>query len=892
MNLYNLKEGIWVEKKMVFLFSTYLTLILFLLVATNFTTELFLENNFMIGEATAKGVNVSARISNFYTLFFIGLSVFTTLFFILNKFNASFFKKVRYESEFSVLITLQILLSIFYVFNGEKSESDAVLHLSILYLFGLELVQFISKKEFKFLNGKVLKSLLLSTIGLYLITENIFITGTILLVLLPLLRLEFIQKKFQSISIVITALPFLLFLTVELTLILNQNGFYNWQYWVSGAIVLLVLLSIIVLKKANKKSFNDLIFKWQAPILVLGASIYLHYSPIVQFSADLFETANNLNPLMMSEVFHSTFFIDYISSHLLSDYVWMKLYALLNGYENDTSALIYYSFSFFAYSLTIYYFLKEFFNSHFGIILFMLFMPYVFFYFPYSYAFTLIPLIFLNRYFLTKRVPFLWWFGITSTLTLFWRLDIGIATIGASIVIFIFLFLYEKNIRNQLFKILSLLAICYGLIFAFYYSYNSNFITEAIHYFGGAQAHGFSILTKENSNLFYLDYFILPGIIGLTTIYLLFNFRLYAKENFFWIVLFFAGFYFFNFQRGLVRHSFHSMNESYISSFSWVILAILYVRFYQKKIYLGFFSILLVAGFLLSIHTIENSNSLLNSKKSFSVNELPKIEGAKVNRVTENYDFIKYTQPAVDFIKENLKNNETFFDFSNSPILYYHSEKRIPTIFCQSLQYIVDFYLQKECVNKLKKQKIPWVVHNQIIDAFGDNIDGVPNNIRYYYIASYLIDEYTPENYHGLFHFWRKKGIKTNDTKVDEVKKEYWDLGLMPYFWKSNPKEPQIKFKRKLENLKPLNIGKVEGGDFIQFTIKAEKKTEFRLFMKGEIYNDFEVKFDLLEGTNSYKFPICGSYYLRTNDNPTLEIETAKENQILKIEILNQKVEY
>lgn len=892
MNLNNLKEGFWVEKRMVFLFSTYLTLISFLLITPYFTTELFLEENFMIGEATAKGVNVSARISNFYTLFFLGITIFTILLFILNKLNASFFKKLYYKSEFSVLITLQILLSIFYIFNGEKSESDAVLHLSILYLFGLELFQFISKKEFKFLKEDVLKSLFLSIIAIYLITENIFITATIILVLLFLMKLEFIQKKFQGISIVLTALPFLLFLTVELTLILNQNGFYNWQYGFSGVIVLLILFSISFLKKVNKKSLNDIIFKWQAPMLILGASIYLHYSPVISFSADLFEAANNLNPLMMSEVYKTTYFMDYISSHLLSDYVWMKLYALLNGYENDTSALIYYSFSFFVYTLTIYYFLKEFFNSHFGVILFMLFMPYVFFYFPYSYAFTLIPLIFLNRYFTTKKIAFLWWFGITSTLTLFWRLDLGIATIGASIIAFIFLFLFEKNIRVQLIKIVSTLTIFYGLILAFYHSYKSDFISEAIHYFGGSQAHGNSLLTKDYSNLFYLDYFILPGIIGLIILYLLFNFKLYAKEKFFWIVIFFAGFYFFNFQRGLVRHSFYEMNESYISSFSWLILIILYVRFYHNKISLGLFPILLVGGFLLSIHTIENTNSLLNSRKSFSVNELPKIKGDKVNRVTENYDFNKYTLPAIDFIKDNLKNDETFFDFSNSPILYYHSEKRIPTNFSQSLQYIVDLYLQKECVNKLKKQKIPWIVHNQVFDAFGDNIDNVPNNIRYYYIASYLIDEYTPDNNYGLFHFWRKKDVKSNDSIVHEVKKEYWNLGLMPYFWKANPKEPEIKFKRKLKNFKSVNIGKIEGGDFIQFTIKAEKKTEFKMFMKGEVYNDFEVKFDLLEGTNKYKFPICGSYYLRVNDNPNLVLETAKENQILKIEILNQKIEY
>jgi hypothetical protein len=221
--------------------------------------------------------------------------------------------------------------------------------------------------------------------------------------------------------------------------------------------------------------------------------------------------------------------------------------------------------------------------------------------------------------------------------------------------------------------------------------------------------------------------------------------------------------------------------------------------------------------------------------------------------------------------------------------LYYHTEKKIPTQFSQSLQYIVDIHLQKECVKRIQKVKIPWIVYSQTHEAFGDNIDEVPNGIRYYYIASYLIDNYTPSNNYGTFHLWKKKNENQTDTSAYEVRKEHWKLGLMPYFWKSNSNEAKLKFKRKVsfENGKAA-IGNIVGGDFIQLTVKSEKETELRMWMKGEEYNDFFVQIDLKKGTNNYKFPICGSYYIRTANNPVLEFETDSNNKILKIEILNK----
>ncbi len=877
------------EKKLVFLLTAYIVGIFLFAGSTYFTTELFQSNDFMIGEATAKGVNVSARISNFYTLLLVGLLSFALFYLFLSKLFNAFINRITYKEELSTLIVLQILLAIFHFFSEEKSVTDAVLHLSIVFLVGLEIAQYYVKRQFEFFNDKVLKSLFLSLIALYLVTENIFITGTILFVLLILMKFKTIQNTFNGISVVLAALPLLLFITVEATLILNQNGYFNWHYWFSGCFVLLVLLIILYWRKINQHVLSQVIFNWQAPVVILGSCIYCIYSTTVPLSGDLFESANNLNPVMMSEVHGTTYFIDYISSHLMSDYFWMKLFTLFNGYQNDTSQVIYYGFSFSIYTLTIYYFLKVYFRSNFGVVVFMLFMPYVYFYLPNTYAFALIPLIFLDKFFSQRNPLFLWIYGVTSTLTIFWRLDLGIAVIGTAVVIFIFLFFMEKALRATLIKIATVLTVFYGLLFSLYYSLCSELVIEALHYFGGSQAHGHSQLTQETSNLFYLNYYILPILIGLCVLYLLIHFKKYRSEKFFWIVLFFASFYFFNFQRGLVRHSFFSMRELYIASFGWLVLLLVYLRFYRAKLSVTFFSALVIGGFLLSIYSVEHKKSLLNEKKSFSVNDLPRINGKKIDRATENTDFQSYTKPAVDFLRRELKNNETFFDFSNSPILYYHTEKRIPTQFSQSLQYIVDFYLQKECVERIQKHTIPWVVYSQTQEAFGDNIDGIPNGIRYYYVASYLIDNYRPSNGHGLFHLWKKKNGNEMDTTAHEVRREHWNLGLMPYFWKSNKNEPKLKFKRKVKiEVGSASIGDIVGGDFIQLTVKSETETVLRMWMKGQKYNDFFVQLDLKKGTNNYKFPVCGSYYLRSAINPVLEFQSDSTSEVLKIEILNQ----
>lgn len=872
-----------------FLVSVYLTLIVLSGILGFFSTELTFSSPFMIGEATSKGIDVSSRISIFYMFVVIGMASFVFFYLLVSRFLTKFFNGLTRKKELQTLIVFQIILCIFNCFSDQKVISDSLFHLSIAALFVVELKESFSKKTYTLLLDDNLKSLFIVALSLFLITENIFITATVLVVLIPLLSINRIQKSFNGVALVLTALPVMLFLTVETTLILNQNSFYSVNYWSVGILLLFILVLLVFLLKINSKEISKVIYNWQAPLVILGTAIFVTYTPVYSSDNSLFELANNMNPLMMSEVHHSVYFVDYISSHLISDFIWMKLYVIFNGYQNEMAPLIYYGFSWVCYTITIFYFLKEYFKQHFGILLFMLFTPYLFFYFPHSYAFALIPVIYLHRYITTKENRHLWWFGITSTLTVFWRLDLGVAVVGASLIVFGLLFLLEKNARKALLKIGVSLALFYGVLFVIYYSFCNELIKEALHYFGGSQGHGVSELTREYSNLFYFDYFILPVLIGLCALFLLIQCKSLKGERFYWPILFFIGFYFLNFQRGLVRHSFMEMNETYISSFGWIILAFLFYELFRKNLSLRLFGILMIGGFFLSIHTVEKSVSIVDRKKGFSINHLPKLKGKKIDRSPENYDYGRYTKPVVQFLRKSLKGDETFFDFSNSPMLYYKTEKKIPAYFSQSLQYIVDLHLQNECIKNLKKHSIPLVVFNQTVNSFGDNIDDIPNKVRYHYIASYLIDNYIPSNDYGLFHIWKQKNNSDFDTSFHTVQSEIWNLGLIPMYWKANKNEPIFKLKRKVSLTgNKAKLGKIEGGDFIQLKVNAEKDAELKMWLKIDNETNFYVNIDVKEGIYEYKFPLCGSYYIRKEKNPTLEFEIDQRSTLLNIKIVNQ----
>jgi hypothetical protein len=125
--------------------------------------------------------------------------------------------------------------------------------------------------------------------------------------------------------------------------------------------------------------------------------------------------------------------------------------------------------------------------------------------------------------------------------------------------------------------------------------------------------------------------------------------------------------------------------------------------------------------------------------------------------------------PIHSFINQHLKKKETFLDFSNSPMLYYYTNRNVPSYFCQNLQNTIDDYLQIEQLKQLKKQQVPLVVFSNYPKNWFDATDGVPSEMRHYMLASYIFKKYKPLGIVGKRSIW---GLKPRQWKLKTLEKD------------------------------------------------------------------------------------------------------------------------
>lgn len=111
------------------------------------------------------------------------------------------------------------------------------------------------------------------------------------------------------------------------------------------------------------------------------------------------------------------------------------------------------------------------------------------------------------------------------------------------------------------------------------------------------------------------------------------------------------------------------------------------------------------------------------------------------------------------FLDENLNPDQTFLDFSNTPMLYYYCEREIPGYFNQNLQNTVDDYLQLHLLSYLNPKKVPVVAFSNFPPSWFDATDGVPNTMRYYLIAEYIFENYQPYGIINNRSIWIEKSL-------------------------------------------------------------------------------------------------------------------------------------
>lgn len=101
-----------------------------------------------------------------------------------------------------------------------------------------------------------------------------------------------------------------------------------------------------------------------------------------------------------------------------------------------------------------------------------------------------------------------------------------------------------------------------------------------------------------------------------------------------------------------------------------------------------------------------------------------------------------------------LGEGETFFDFSNTPMLYYYLEKEVPSFFFQNPQNVHSMTLQEDWVRRMPEFKVPVVLFRHDPPNWWDATDGVPNTLRHAIMSRYLQRHYRFDRTAAGYEIW------------------------------------------------------------------------------------------------------------------------------------------
>ncbi|MFY7990225.1 MAG: hypothetical protein ACOVO3_05805 [Fluviicola sp.] len=836
--------------------------------ANNGCTHALTEQDaFLIGEATAKGVSVSHRISQWYQLLLLFGVVAFTLHLISRKI------KWNFSSSEQKLLLIGFLAGIFAFIQPEFIE---ITHWTTLLVTVNVILEKWSKAK---MSETDLLQISAIFVGHYQLFHSALLGGSIAFLTIWISKQKFVSVP-KGIIPFVAAVPLICCLAIEGSFIAASNHLNVSYLWI---LAILMILLLIYLRKIQLDDWSILV-KRTIPYTLAGIALMHVYHPVIDQPLDLFEYANKVNPVMRWQ-FGELPFTDHISSHLISDYFWSFLYTILHGYKASAAMLIYDSFTFILGMMATYYLLRQLFPNSNTLLWIMMLSPGFFFLLPPYYALVFWPIALFVRMFQDPTRKKTFWFFLSICILFVWRLDIGVSLVIASIVgIILTAIKHPKWIRMAILKML-IIGLPLVLIVSFFaYRYPEN-VEQIIGYFGANQAHGFSVMTLNESNLYWIDYFILPLVVVAILVFnLISNWKNWDRLQ---AYVFIAGvFYLFNLQRGMVRHSFVEGYDTQILSLGWSILIAQCIWWLRHRNEPKSSHLLIacsfIAPFIFSIAPGKQHQSIFQLDAGFSLKDIS-ISGMNgISRVKPSPEFDQNVKPLIAFLRDNLGKQESFLDFSNSPMLYFYAERKVPSYFNQYLQNTVSNKLQGINLKFLNRKKPKYVVFSQVPEGYFDNSDGIPNKVRYHMITAFIYKNYQPMDTIGKFRIWELKGHKPISASSPS---EQWNLGQIPYFWKPEKTE---KWEIHASRVKFLSneiqwSSSLKPGSFLRMRISSAVDQVITVHKTG-----FSLSFDLKSGTHTYHFPLGMSENCVYSKEPILlnavQPITIKTIQIVSLE--------
>ncbi|MGB0430979.1 MAG: hypothetical protein ACPGLV_10940 [Bacteroidia bacterium] len=684
------------------------------------------------------------------------------------------------------------------------------------------------------------------------------------------------------------------------------------------------------------------------PLFILLSGILIYWTQPFVDQYELFENANPANALMRVFKFGEIPFVDFISSHMLSEQVPLYLHGLLRGYDGSTDALAWLNIFKPLAFVTFYYFLRQTLSSAswaFAIVLIFTLLELVI---PISYWLALVSVFVFFKYFKKPDWKNIALCILWTVFLVFWRIDIAAAHIPAFVVLVVLHliknpsdgYMHSENSRladspipnpspqgrasgsspvgevrwgQTLIKwsLLSFLALASGvaIVYTLNHFYNGQIarnIDQALSYFGASQAHAYSKIASDYTSwMFIAHHFVFPCLVVLILIFTIKSWNLKGKNlnnQFLKVaIIFLSCYYFFNASRGLVRHGFIEGSDRAISSFFFLIVTLFALSKVSEKRRPWLFvltSSLLV--FMAKFGGQSTAQPLISKVADMSFTQ-EKYDNTNLDFEPKIREKISKTDSIVAYLNAELKENETFFDFSNTPMLYFYAQRKVPSYFNQSLQNEVTEKIQRINLEQIEGLDIPIVVFSHYPDNWWDNTDGVPNAIRYPVLAQWIYENYMPDTIVAGYQIWKHKSQLQFESQHQIDKKflypRNWNLKYYPLLYKTS-KSTLNKYGASMDSLSnffKIEIENAQIGDMVVFQItdlhndnnlnvlEHPKKAKLRLLKNGETLGTFD--FNLYPTYWFYTIPVWTQYdwHLGQPDQIIIESKTKFKIDLLSI---------
>lgn len=680
-------------------------------------------------------------------------------------------------------IVVPILPYVYFTVTGAPLQPVIILLLGIFILFLLRRIllnqsYFLqSDKCVPFSFGTTLGFLFFFHILLhFFFSHSIWIREhSILIILIALVLIQFTfiffkglinedLKKFMLLTA--AGIPFLVFISIEIQVFSLEKGLLVFGY--KKLFLLLQFLWLgcawLIVKK-KRLAYFDIVRKIFLPSLIFGYTLLVFYQPIIRPINDLFELANPANTLLRVFQFREIPMLDFMSSHMFSEQWYGLLYQSIYGVSNRLDFTIYGFFNNYIFLITVYWVLIK---VGFGLrstSIFIFFFPildYVFFA-PVTYVYLVFFMVMhLFKKPISKRVfsLFLLLFAL-----IIWRIDTGVSAIFSAIIftpLYFSLSRSSMSLRDLLIGLGLFICFLIGLVLIAVLIRPWDRITQgflsAFHYIKGSQAHGYAYIFDGSYHQFYVYHFLFALLAVVLIVYAFYAIRRDTlnklTEDNKWLLFSIFSFIVFlaNAQRGLVRHGFAENNELFFSSSFYLGLASFCVNYIKDKkepfqfasfFYVLFFTFILTKYFPFLPKEL-NANSLIRPASFLDLNSHLTPANYRGRVIDSDVFERKHFAETKTYLRDNLASHETFIDFSNTPMLYYYCQRRIPGYFNQNLQNTIDVFLQEQLLNSIKKEDVPIVIFSDYPPSWLDATDGILNTIRYDRIADFIFENYKP----------------------------------------------------------------------------------------------------------------------------------------------------